>query len=83
LDKLERYKIQVKEIKEENDINLFKLRTEEMAKTIEEIIQNTVLKFHVMIPLLLNEKSEELQTVLKEAKEQLSKFCKTVGDFCS
>jgi len=54
-----------------------------MAKTIEEIIQNTVLKFHVMIPLLLTEKSEELQKVLKEAKEQLSKFCKTVGDFCS
>lgn len=73
----------MKDIKEENDIDLYKLRTDEMAKTIEEIIMNTVLKFHVMIPILMSEKSEELQKVLKEAKEQLSKFCKTVGDFCS
>lgn len=61
---------------------MYKLRTDEMSKTIEEIIQDTVLKFHVMIPRLLNEKSEELQKILKEAKEQLSRFCKTVGDFC-
>lgn len=75
--------MQVKDIKEENDINLYKLRTDEMTKTIEEIIQNTVLKFHIMIPHMLNEKSEDLQKILKEAKEQLSKFCKTVGDFCT
>lgn len=82
MDKLERYKIQVKDIKEENDINMYKLRTDEMTRTIDEIIQDTVMKFHVMIPRLLSEKSEELQKVLKDAKEQLSRFCKTVGDFC-
>jgi len=54
-----------------------------MTKTIEEIINETVLKFHVMVPRLINEKSDELQKILKEAKEQLSKFCKTVGDFCT
>ena len=80
LDKLERYRIKAKGIKEENDIGLFKLKTDEMTKTIFDIINNTVLNLYVMLPRLLYEKSEELQKVLRDAKENLGKFCKTVGD---
>lgn len=46
------------------------------------MIHNTIKKFHVLVPNLIHNKSVQLQKVLKDAKDQLSKPNKVVGDFC-
>lgn len=83
LEKLNSYKQEIIQIKEDYDIGLFKLKTEKLKTHIQYVIQNTNKKFQTMIPKLIFEKSNNLQKILKDARDKLSKVCKTVGDFCS
>jgi hypothetical protein len=73
---------QLKTISEDYDTGLFKLKTEKLKQHIHKVIHHTIKKFHLLVPTLIHNKSVQLQKVLKDAKDQLSKPNKVVGDFC-